>query len=74
MGIIHIFPIAKYIVILNSLPCGDTMAKKTTSKKNIPEMAKDGCPTCGKPMKDDKTGKLAVCHTGHSFLKHRKKR
>jgi len=50
------------------------MAKKTNSKKNIPEMAKDGCPTCGKPMKDDKTGKLAVCHTGHSFLKHRKKR
>jgi len=49
------------------------MAKKTTPKKNIPTIAKDGCPTCGKPMKDDKTGKLAVCHTGHSFLKHRKK-
>jgi hypothetical protein len=51
---------------------GDTMAKKTTSK-NIPKPTKDGCPTCGKPMKDDKSGKLVVCHTGHSFLKHRKK-
>jgi hypothetical protein len=52
---------------------GDTMAKKTSSKKNIPKLTKDGCPTCGKPMKDDKSGKLVVCHTGHSFLKHRKK-
>jgi len=49
------------------------MAKKTSSKKNIPKLTKDGCPTCGKPMKDDKSGKLVVCHTGHSFLKHRKK-
>jgi hypothetical protein len=47
--------------------------KKTTAKKNIPKITGDGCPTCGKPMKGDKTGKLVVCHTGHSFLKHRKK-
>jgi hypothetical protein len=47
--------------------------KKTPAKRNIPKMSADGCPTCGKPMKGDKSGKLVVCHTGHSFLKHRKK-
>jgi hypothetical protein len=50
-----------------------TTPKKTTAKRNIPKISTDGCPTCGKPMKGDKSGKLVVCHTGHSFLKHKKK-